>query len=189
MVILRCQAARTFGKQQFVAAIEKIISNTITSDLWSITLPNELETSSANSPYLLAYHAAQNLLKAPVLLSNKIIADLFDPALQSTKKALERHHLFPRAYLESIGVEDRKEINQVGNYALLEWPDNLDISDKPPSEYVNKMCKRFSEKDWDRMCRLHALPDGWEKMEYPDFLVQRRRLIAQIIQEAVELLK
>jgi len=176
-------------KQQFVEAIEKIISTTTTSDFWSITLPNELETSSANSPYLLAFHAAQNLVKAPVLFSNKVVADLFDPALQSTKKALERHHLFPRAYLEGIGVEDRKEINQVGNYALLEWPDNLDISDTPPAEYIKEMRKRFSEKEWERMCRLHALPDGWEKMPYPEFLTQRRRLIAKIIQEAFESLK
>lgn len=180
-------------RQQFVDAIEKIISTTMTSDFWSITLPNELETSSANSPYLLAFHAAQNLLKAPVLFSNKVVADLFDPALQSTKKALERHHLFPRAYLEGIGVQDRKEINQVGNYALLEWPDNLDISDTPPAEYVKKMRDRFKaekkEKDWEHMCRLHALPDGWENMSYPEFLTQRRRLIATIIQEAFESLE
>jgi len=177
------------NKDKFVEAMEKIIASSLTKDFWSITLPAELETSSANSPYLMGFHAAQNVLKAPVLFSNKLVADLFDPALQASKKALERHHLFPRAFLESQGFDDRKVINQVGNYALLEWPDNLDISDAPPAKYLPKMRNRFKDKDWERMCRLHALPDGWEKLEYREFLNRRRRLMAEIIREGVEQLE
>lgn len=176
--------ARTKG--DFVAALEKIIAASLTKDFWSISLTTALETSSSTSPYLLCYHAAQNLLKAPVLFSNKVIADLFDPALNGTKSTLERHHLFPRAYLESIGIDDRKVINQVANYALLEWPDNLDISDKPPEKYVRTMQKRFGAAEWDRMCCLHALPENWDRLEYTEFLIQRRKLMAEVIRDAVE---
>ena len=69
----------------FVATLTKITQDTLTQDFWTITLPNNLETSSARSPAVFAYYAAQNLLKAPVLFSKKRIADLFDPALKSKK--------------------------------------------------------------------------------------------------------
>jgi hypothetical protein len=64
----------------------------LTSDFWSITLPNILGTSSARSPGLFAYYAALNRLGAPVLFSHKKISDLLDPYLRSKKSALERHH-------------------------------------------------------------------------------------------------
>ncbi|MEK7408483.1 MAG: hypothetical protein AAB225_25710, partial [Acidobacteriota bacterium] len=142
---------------------------------------NNLETSSARSPAVFAYYAAQNLLKAPVLFSKKRIADLFDPALKSKKKALDRHHLFPRAWLESQGITDLKLINQAANIALVEWPDDIAISDAPPAEYLPRMRERFTPAEWDQMCRLHALPEGWEHMRYEEFLVRRRALTAEVI--------
>jgi hypothetical protein len=136
---------------------------------------------SARNPELFAYIAAQNRLGAPVLFSHKSVSDLIDPALQMKKKALERHHLFPRAWLERQGVNDIRIVNQMANFALLEWPDNLGISDDPPSEYVPQVRKRFSNGDWEAMCDMHALPEGWERMDYQDFLPRRRQLMAGII--------
>ena len=164
-------------KDEFTAEVEKIITGSLTQDFWSITLPNELETSSVNSPYALAYHAAQNVLKVPVLFSTKLVADLFDPVLRPKKKAMDRHHLFARAYLESIGIDDRKHVNQVANFALLEWPDNIEISDSPPNDYIPAMRKRFSASAWTQMCELHALPENWEQMTYETFLPRRRALM------------
>src|SRR5262249_22079007 len=122
------------------------------------------------------------------LFSHKRVAELIDPALQTKKKALERHHLFPRAWLESQGVADIKLINQIANYALLEWPENIDISDTPPHDYVPKIARRFSKDDWARMLEAHALPDGWETMDYTAFLDERRRLMASIIRKGFETL-
>lgn len=172
----------------FIEVLSKITRDTLTQDFWAITLPNELDSSSAQSPSLFAYHAAQNLLNAPVLFSNKLIKDLLDPSLKMKKKSLERHHLFPRAWLESQGITDLKKINQVANYALLEWPDNLGISDAPPSEYVPQMKSRFSSQQWEQMCSIHALPSEWENMPYEEFLSKRRPLMAQIIRKGVETL-
>ena len=36
------------------------------------------------------------------------------------------------------------------------------------------------------MHRLHALPDGWEQLNYHEFLQQRRDLMAAVIREAYE---
>lgn len=38
------------------------------------------------------------------------------------------------------------------------------------------------------MCFWHALPDGWEGMSYPDFLHERRKRLAQVIQAGYRVL-
>lgn len=173
----------------FVRGLDELIANELTNDFWTITLPADLATSSARNPALFVYVAAQNRLGAPVLFSHKKISDLLDPALKTKRKALERHHLFPRAWLEEEGVDDRTIVNQMANYALLEWPDNLDISDKPPSTYVPIIRSRFKPQEWETMCEIHALPEEWEKTEYQRFLVLRRPLMAAIIRRGFETLQ
>jgi hypothetical protein len=151
-------------------------------------VPAALESSSARNPELFAFVAAQNRLGAPVLFSHKKVSDLIDPVLRTKKKPLERHHLFPRAWQEAQGETDMKVINQMANLALLEWPDNIEISKDPPSSYVPKFRTRFSEEEWRRMQEYHALPEGWENLPYHDFLIARRQLMAAIIRRGFETL-
>lgn len=174
------------GAEAYLAVMNKIIADALTSDFWNITLPNAMDSSSARNPELFSFHAAQNKLGAAVLFSHKKVSDLLDPAIKTKRKALERHHLFPRAWLEKQGITDLKQINQTANFALLEWPDNSDIRDEAPAEYVPKLRARFSEKDWRNMHQMHALPDDWESMSYDEFLQQRRGLMAQIIRKGFE---
>lgn len=173
----------------FVFMLEEIMGNVLTNDFWTVTLPSNLDSSSARNPELFAYTAAQNRLGAPVLFSHKKISDLLDPTIKTKKKSLERHHLFPRAWLERKGVDDLKRINQVGNFALLEWPDNIDISDDPPSKYVLKIQPRFLAGEWDRMHKHHALPVGWHEMTYDTFLIERRKKMAAITRKGFDSLK
>jgi hypothetical protein len=171
------------GADAYVAVLNKIIEDSLTADFWRITLPNDLESSSARSPAMSAYLAAQNLLAAPVLFSHKRISDLLDPSVVQRKRSLERHHLFPRAWLQAQGVRDVKLINQTANMAFLEWPENIEISDGAPSEYVPIMRGRFDETTWTRMCKAHALPPDWEALPYDDFLRQRRQLMAAVVED------
>jgi hypothetical protein len=173
----------------FIAALEDMMAVELTNDFWTVTLPANLDSSSARSPELFGYVAAQNRLGAPVLFSHKKIQDLLDPAIKPKKKPLERHHLFPRAWLERQGVDDLKRINQMANFALLEWPDNIDIGDAPPAEYVPQLRPRFSPQDWAQMHELHALPPNWEQMPYDMFLQERRKLMAGIIRRGFETLR
>lgn len=173
----------------FAAILEGVMSSTLTNDFWTVTLPANMDSSSARNPELFAYVAAQNRLGAPVLFSHKKVQDLLDPAIRTRKKALERHHLFPRAWLESQGVNDLKKINQLANFALLEWPENIGISDAPPAEYLPRIRQRFPTDEWRRMHELHALPEGWHEMPYEAFLQERRKLMAAIIRRGFEALR
>lgn len=170
----------------FVEALDRLIASALTSDFWTITLPNELETSSARSPAMFAYLSAQHRLGVPVLFSDKRISDALDPALRATRRAAERHHLFPRAWLERKGITDLKLINQVANFAHVEWPDNAKVGSQGPEQYVPTMRARFSDAAWDRMCTSHALPPGWERQAYREFLAQRRTLMANVIRRGFE---
>jgi hypothetical protein len=172
--------------EAFIDALEGAIATTLTSDFWTITLPGELETSSSRNPALLAFYASQCRFGAPALFSTNRIGDMLDPLQSGVRKGVERHHLFPRAYLESIGVKDLRQINQAANLTYLEWPDNAAIGKSPPKKYVPELRTRFSEAAWDRMSRLHALPNGWEEMEYPEFLRQRRSLMAAIVRRGYD---
>ena len=171
---------------EFVSTLDGIMASELTNDYWMITLPADLASSSARNPELFAYIAAQNKLSAPVLFSHKKVPELLDPSLKTTKKSLERHHLFPKAWLTKNVSDDLKQINQQANFALIEWPDNIDISDDPPSQYVPKIRTRFSHDQWQRMYELHALPENWENMNYADFLSKRRKLMAGIIRRGFE---
>jgi hypothetical protein len=168
----------------FVTMLGRIITDTLTEDYWNITLPNELATSSARSPSLFAYYAALHLLDARVLFSKLRVSELLDPALRAKKTALERHHLFPKGYLTKLGIADRREINQIANYALVEWTDNIDISDTSPSAYLPNYLARFKPPELADMYYWHALSDRWEQMPYPQFLEARRKGIARVIRDA-----
>lgn len=176
--------------EDFRSILERIISDNLTRDFWEITLPNKtLESSSATSPALFAYYAVLNRLGARVLFSQKKVADLFDPALHPRKKALDRHHLFPRNYLRGLGIKDSRRINQIANYALVEYPDDIQISDRAPAEYFPSFIARYSGEERRRMFRDHALWEGWWELPYEEFLQERRRRIAGVIRRGFEDLK
>jgi Putative DNA-binding domain len=165
----------------FLGVRGRICEETLTSDFWSITLPTELATSSPQSPSLFAYYAALVLLDAKVLFSEQKVADLLSPGTVGHRSALERHHLFPKAYLKTLDIDDLRETNQIGNYAIVEWGDNAGIADQPPEGYWPLLAHRHGPRELERMCYWHALPDGWESLEYKEFLTRRRELMAKVI--------
>lgn len=168
---------------QILNWMEKTIESECTDDFWNITLPNRLETSSATSPILYAYNASLNLLHAKVLFSHKKVVDLLDPTQKGDKSAAERHHLFAKKHLKSHGITATRDTNQIANFALVEWDDNIAISGSAPEDYWPAYSKRFSESELAQMCHWHALPVNWHKMEYREFLEARRKLIAKVIKE------
>ena len=173
----------------FVEIIDKVIDTQLTSDFWSVTLPDLLESSGAWSPYLFGYYASLNLLDAKALFSKMKLNDLFDPGIKGTKSPVERHHLFPKAYLSKVGITGTIRTNQIANFAYIEWRDNLDISDKSPSDYFPMYFEQLSPVERKQTEFWHALPSGWEHMEYFVFLRERRKLLASVVKAGFEHLR
>ena len=170
----------------YIRVLSKIVDDTLTADYWAITLPNDLATSASKSPALLAYIAALNILDADALLSVVKVRARLDPAV-TAKKGIERHHLFPRAYLRSqLKITDNREINQIANMALVEWADNIAISDDAPAIYwpAQLSAKNLPSEMLNRQLYWHALPSDWQDMNYQAFLADRRKLMAQVTRDA-----
>ena len=169
----------------FTTILSKVIDDTLTTDFWEITFPNELSSSASKSPALLAYIAALNIVDADALLSSAKVRARLDPAV-TLNKGIERHHLIPRAHLRRLGVTGVRQVNQIANMALVDWNDNITISDQPPAEYWSQQlaAKQLPDTVLAEQVRWHALPEAWTTLPYEEFLTQRRRLMAQVVRTA-----
>ena len=99
------------GFAVFLAVVEESeLSNTF----WDITLPQNLETSVANSPAFNTFIAAQiNLNCNSLLMNGTKVSDLITISG-------DVHHIFPRAYLKKNGVDSKTQYNQIANYIYLD---------------------------------------------------------------------
>ncbi len=168
------------------------VNERLTNDYFYITLVGSdgLAVSGRGNNAWNAYVAALNILNANILFSksNLLVSKLFEPGTDGNRKSLEKHHLFPKAYLKLQGYPDSR-INQMANYAFIDWKDNMEILDAAPSVYYPVVCQGRSEEAIRKMEEENALPHGWETMAYEDFLVERRKLMAAKIKEAFDILK
>lgn len=170
----------------FLSFINEEIATIFTDDYWTITLPHDLTTSSANSPYMFAYYASLNILDANGLFSKMKVRDLLQEGIRSKKSPLEKHHIFPKEWLRKQGITEVQETNQIANFALVEWNDNIKISDDSPQSYLPQYLARLTEQEKSEQYYWHALPENWENMEYQEFLAKRRELISIVIKDAFE---
>ena len=170
--------------EQFIAYIERTITTRFTEDCFRLTLPNELNSAAAISPAWNGYIAAQVVLNTPMLFSATPVSKYFILGASGTKNAVDKHHIFPKNYLTQIGYMTDRERNQIANFTYLDYVTNIDISDDPPVEYVERYRNRMGETEYHKTCEDHALPPDFEKMEYIEFLKERRLRMAQIVQKA-----
>ncbi len=184
--LARVASLKSDDADGFVRALDDAISETLTGYYWTHTLVSALETQKARAPAALAFRAAQIVLGTRALFSDQLLQNLLDPPARGTRAASEAHHLFPVAWLNARGVRDRRRINQISNLADVGWYENSDIGSRGPLEYVPRLRQKLAIDDdqWGRLCAEHALPLGWESMEYDEFLRQRRRRMADIIRVA-----
>ena len=171
---------------EFIAYIDKVIETHFTDDYFKLTLPSELNSAAAISPAWNGYIAAQIVLNTPMLFSNTPVSKYFVIGSSGTKNAIDKHHIFPKHYLEHIGYTNDRDRNQLANFTYLDYATNIEISDKAPADYVNTYRQKLGEEGYKKACEQNALPENFETMEYPEFLEKRRQLMAQVVRKAYE---
>ena len=169
---------------EFVKYIDGVIATRFTDDYFEYTLPNELNTAASISPSWNGYIASQIVLDTNLLFSNSSISKYFILGASGTKNAIDKHHIFPKHYLTSIGFTSDRERNQLANFTYLDYATNIDISDKPPIEYVSEYRNKLGEEGYAKACSEHALPENFETMEYTEFLAVRRQLMSAVVKRA-----
>lgn len=172
----------------FCEELDRIVRSNFTRDYWEISLPNRLDTSSSRSPALFAYWAALNLLDADLLFSDLRVRDLLDPQT-TAPRSIERHHLFPKAFLSAHGIKNPRQVNAIANMAFTDWPQNATIRADDPADYWPIMSETMADDQLKRQTHWHALPMGWPGLDYTTFLERRRTLIARVVHEGFERLQ
>jgi hypothetical protein len=74
-------------------------------------------------------------------------------------------------------------VNAIANMAFLDWAENAKISDRSPLDYWPVMSEAVPAVRLKRQVQPHALPVGWEQLDYTTFLDRRRALIAKVVRE------
>ena len=162
-----------------------VIENELPASFWTGMLPQLMDTSSSNSPYFLAYQAAQVKLGDKGFLSRDItVSDLL-------MYRSDRHHVYPRNYLKRQKLP-RGRYNQIANLVLAQSEINIAIGDKPPDRYFREVadqCNGGEKKyggitlaeDLRANLQMHCLPESLLNgilPAYDDFLEERRGLMA-----------
>ncbi len=178
-----------------VAYADSVIETELPESFWTGMLPQLMDTSSGQSPYFLAYKAAQVKLGDKGFLSRDITAqDLL-------MNRCDVHHVYPRNHLKKQGLA-RGRYNQIANFVLAQSEINIAIGDKAPEQYFNDLAEQcaggskkyggITQRDELRAnlrmsCLPESLLDG-HIPAYDDFLEQRRKLMAQKIKTWFEAL-
>ena len=178
-----------------VAYADSVIATELPASFWTGMLPQLMDTSSAQSPYFLAYKAAQVKLGDKGFLSSDItVQDLL-------MNRSDVHHVYPRNHLKKLGLA-RGRYNQIANFVLAQSEINIAIADKAPEKYFKELAEQCDggkkkyggitrETDMKANLRAHCLPEtllGGVIPEYDIFLEKRRSLMALKIQQWFEVL-
>lgn len=181
---------RLINEKGFAIYAKEIEESVLSDTFWNVTLPQNLESSSINSPAFSTFIAAQiNRNSDSLFQSGTTVADLVEIAG-------DIHHIFPKAYLKKNGINNRAKYNQVANYTYLDTHVNKAVGDKAPKEYFAIMCNQCDTheasigniKDIGELkdnLKDNAIPESVFTMEYGDFeefLLQRRKLMAKFIE-------
>ena len=170
--------------QGFVDYFNKEVELNFTEDFFTKTLPDDLHSSSAISPSWYGYIASINVLGTPMLFSTSPLSVYWEKGGSGKKKAIDKHHIFPKNYLKHQGFNSDRDRNQIANFTYLDYNTNIDIADNPPADYVGRYREKLGEEGYRLACEQNALPIGFESMDYFTFLEERRKLMSGIIKKA-----
>lgn len=175
--------------------VEAVFQNELPDSFWTGMLPQLMDTSSGQSPYFLAYQAAQVKLGDKGFLSRDItVQDLL-------MNRSDVHHVFPKKHLKSQGLS-KGRYNQIANFVLAQSEINIAIGDKPPEQYFSELAEQCTggkkkyggitdladiKANLQMHCLSESLLDG-NILTYDDFLEERRQLMALKIKRWFEIL-
>lgn len=173
--------------------IEEYVKNTISGSLsdafWDNILIDKLDTAGTNSPYWKLYMASLIHGGSKGFLSTNIrVEDLH-------KERGDIHHIFPKDYLVKSGINDKRRYNQIANYVLMQSEVNIQVGNKAPKDYFAILQQQIdsnetryggiiSNEELENNLTDNCIPNEISSMsyhEYEDFLVIRRKLMANRI--------
>ena len=107
-------------------------------------------------------------------LSNHLLGQL---------STLQIHHIFPKKLLYDAGYKKR-EVNAIANFTFLTQETNLEVSKRDPGEYLPHYEQRTPGAVGSHWIPMD--PALWKIENYPEFLAERRKLLAAAANDFLE---
>lgn len=185
---------RSISEQGFIAFYNEIVASQLSDTFWEVGLPQNLITTSTRSAAWMVYVASQVRSADNTLFTSGFkVADVIG-------NVGDIHHIFPKAYLRKEINASQRLYNQVANYTYLEKRINIAIGDRRPGDYFSEARDSIvsgisyfgdisSVEGLKSSLRANCIPEGIFSMgveDYEDFLVERRKLMAQKIRAYFE---
>jgi hypothetical protein len=176
-----------------LATIDKVFEGELSDSFWNVVLPQRLTSSSGNNQFFHIYKAAQIRMGDKGFLSSDFsVKDLIE-------NKSDVHHIFPKAYLQGHGYI-QAQYNQIANYVIAQSEINIVISNREPKAYMEQVCEQLnngpgryggitSEEQLLDNLSQNCIPEmifTATHDDYPEFLEQRRRLMANKIRQYFE---
>ncbi|MCG7429844.1 GmrSD restriction endonuclease domain-containing protein [Dermacoccus nishinomiyaensis] len=180
---------RRIASMGAAAYLTQLEESTLSDAYWNVTMPSALQTPSTSAPAFQAFLASQIHANKRGFLSRSITVTAMH------ENSGDIHHIVPKAYLQAHGVTDRRDYNQVANFALTETSVNISIGKRSPAEYMGmvdeqiatgvlKLGELTDADDLARNLAENAIPANIRDVsvdDYESFLAERRQLMAQAV--------
>ncbi|NUM36769.1 MAG: DUF262 domain-containing protein [Candidatus Brocadiae bacterium] len=179
---------RQIDTQGIHTYMNAIVLGELSNAFWDSSLPQSLDTSASSSPHFRVFKAAQVKMGDKGFLSRDItVRELIE-------HKSDIHHIFPKDYLQKQGLS-RGRYNQIANYVIAQSEINIAIGNKEPQVYFTQVFEQCNNgkkyygnitdtDELEKNFEMNCIPSGIERMtvnEYPAFLSERRKLMAQKI--------
>ena len=134
--------------------------------------PDDFNVSNAGSKFYKVLYIMSRMGEALDLNNGLRIKS----GMLGENSSLERHHIFPKAQLAKHNYS-QADRNSLGNFCFITRGTNQMISDRLPEDYLEEVHSRYPkvlESQW-----IPSDPNLWKIKRYPDFLEERRVLLAK----------
>ena len=136
--------------------------------------PADLENKDTRSPFFSMMYLVMKSKGAKDWATRLKISQVFSDSSHS----LQVHHIFPKASLKKDYLD--KMINDIANLTYIGGKTNRKISNNDPSLYLKKILEEQGKESLEKQF-VPLVPTLWELSAFPDFLKERRKLIAEAI--------
>jgi hypothetical protein len=179
---------RAIARKGAEAVLKDIEDSQLSDNFWDVSLVQELDKASIRNPLLSTFWASQIKAKDRGFLSSHItVSDMIE-------QRGDIHHIFPADYLKKKGL-DQYKVNQIANFVYAETWVNIRISNKAPNVYFNELLSQVTggeqihgaitnKEDLLKNLAENCIPESvfhMTNLDYDEFLIQRRKLIAKSI--------
>ena len=185
------QDIRRISQRGYLNFASEVEAAELSDTFWNVGLVQNLETSAVNSPYFNVFLASQIFKGDSALFSNgSKISDLITVIG-------DVHHIFPKKYLIKNGYTQKTKYNQIANFIYLDTQVNKAVGEDAPNVYFQKVSAECKDgqiafgniadvETLKENLRENCIPEnvvGMDYHHYEEFLVERRKLMAQKIKD------